>query len=659
MRLNKFFYMAGMLLLAACASETAREQHAGGMLSADAVPVTLSYQMAPATLTRAAAQTTLNQDYIENGKSVAVLIRNHGVGDYTSYTYTTGSDGALTNPNPVPYYPGSTHIDILGYYPASAGSSFTVQNDQTTSAAYTASDLMWATPLVDKALTTDRQTLTFSHLLSKLIVHATAGSGISKIIGVALLQVKPRVSFNNTDGSIGAAQNDATTNNPVNIQMVSDNNTASVFGACVIPPQTITGHLLQITASDASGHNGVATYRVPSGKVFAPGNFYQLDLTVSARDLGATTAITGWTSTSSATVGAGSGTLTIADIPAQTYTGSALTPGVTVSYQGTALTASQYDVQYGSNINAGTAYVGVSGKGQYAGVQGFKSFIINKANSSMSNGSGAVSFTSSNAVNSQISRTITCTNCSVSGASVTSGSGFSVSHSGNTVTVTRTSASAISGSVTVTGTAINDNYTNPSSITISVSGEAAVPSASDTNGHAYVDLGNPSCYYATMNVGSYSEGSWGSYFAWGETTTKSEYNSSNYTAKSISTDLSISQDAARAQWGGAWRMPTKAELQWLIDNCTWTWTTSGGNNGCRVTSNISGYTSNSIFLPAAGYYGKYFGSRGTNGYYWSSTYDDSSHAWYLGFGSSYKSMDNNDYYNHRYFGRSVRAVLSK
>ena len=44
-------------------------------------------------------------------------------------------------------------------------------------------------------------------------------------------------------------------------------------------------------------------------------------------------------------------TLTISDIPAQTYTGSALTPGVTVSYQGTALTASQYDVQYGSNIN--------------------------------------------------------------------------------------------------------------------------------------------------------------------------------------------------------------------------------------------------------------------------------------------------------------------
>ena len=273
------------------------------------------------------------------------------------------------------------------------------------------------------------------------------------------------------------------------------------------------------------------------------------------------------------------------------------------------------------------------------------------SSSSMSNPDGAVSFTSSQGVNSQISRTITCTNCSVSGVSV-SGSGFSVICSGNTVTVMRTSTSAISGSITVTGTAINNNYTNPSSITISVSGEAA-----PANGHAYVDLGNPSCYYATMNVGASSEGDWGSYFAWGETTTKSSYTSSNYTASGISTDLSISQDAARAQWGGAWRMPTKAELQWLKDNCTWTWTTSGGNNGYRVTSKISGYTSNSIFLPAAGSYhdGSSGGGRGEVGSYWSSTYGYSSEAWNLFFAPGSISVD----YFDRYFGLSVRAVLSK
>ena len=195
-----------------------------------------------------------------------------------------------------------------------------------------------------------------------------------------------------------------------------------------------------------------------------------------------------------------------------------------------------------------------------------------------------------------------------------------------------------------------------------MSGVAAAPSSSDTNGHAYVDLGNPSCYYATMNVGASSEGAWGSYFAWGETTTKSSYTSSNYKASSISTDLSISQDAARAQWGGAWRMPTKDELKWLIDNCTWTWTTSGGNNGYRVTSKISGYTSNSIFLPAAGYYSSSSvdSSRGTYGHYWSSTYNNRDSAWFLSCSEIiYNYMSTNSGVNCRYWGQSVRAVLSK
>ena len=280
------------------------------------------------------------------------------------------------------------------------------------------------------------------------------------------------------------------------------------------------------------------------------------------------------------------------------------------------------------------------------------------ASPSLSNPDGVVSFTSSQGVNSQISRTITCTNCSVSGVSVTSGSGFSVSYSGNTVTVTRTSASAISGSITVTGTAINNNYTNPSSITISVSGVAIPPSSSDTNGHAYVDLGNPRCYYATMNVGASSEGDWGSYFAWGETTTKSSFTSSNYTGPNSEIYLSISHDAARAQWGGAWRMPTDEELKWLINNCTWTWTTSGGNNGYRVTSNISGYTSNSIFLPAAGYYnGSSVNNRGQGGNYWALRRSDGDYAWNLYYWFPTEKEVNG--YGACFSGESVRAVLSK
>ena len=48
-------------------------------------------------------------------------------------------------------------------------------------------------------------------------------------------------------------------------------------------------------------------------------------------------------------------------------------------------------------------------------------------------------------------------------------------------------------------------------------------------------------------------------------------------------------------------MPTDAEWTELRNNCIWTWTTQNGVNGYRVTSNKTGYTDKSIFLPAAGY----------------------------------------------------------
>lgn len=56
-------------------------------------------------------------------------------------------------------------------------------------------------------------------------------------------------------------------------------------------------------------------------------------------------------------------------------------------------------------------------------------------------------------------------------------------------------------------------------------------------------------------------------------------------------------DAARALWGGTWRLPTEAEFNELIDNCTFEWTSIGRRNGLKVTSKKNG---NYIFLPASG-----------------------------------------------------------
>jgi len=121
-----------------------------------------------------------------------------------------------------------------------------------------------------------------------------------------------------------------------------------------------------------------------------------------------------------------------------------------------------------------------------------------------------------------------------------------------------------------------------------------------------VDLGL-SIYWCSCNVGAESPEEYGNFYAWGETKTKSSYSQDNYSyydkdkAKyiDIGDDIAGTEyDAATVNLGSDWRMPTKVEIQELLNNCSWEWTQIKGVNGYKVT----GPNSNSIFLPAAGWY---------------------------------------------------------
>lgn len=177
----------------------------------------------------------------------------------------------------------------------------------------------------------------------------------------------------------------------------------------------------------------------------------------------------------------------------------------------------------------------------------------------------------------------------------------------------------------------------------------------ETEYNDYVDLGLPSgLKWATYNIGATSPEEYGDYYAWGEVSTKetySSYNSQTY-GESMSDISATEYDAATVNWGGHWRMPTKAEINELISNCTCTWTQQGGKNGCKVT----GPNGNSIFLPAADYRdGSSLVNDCNYGFYWSSSpYESNSrNAYYLFFGS-----DSQDLSSHlRYYGLSVRPVL--
>ena len=118
------------------------------------------------------------------------------------------------------------------------------------------------------------------------------------------------------------------------------------------------------------------------------------------------------------------------------------------------------------------------------------------------------------------------------------------------------------------------------------------------------------------------------------------------------TILEPEDDVAHVKWGGDWRMPTYAEQQELIDECTWVWTTLNDIEGYEVT----GPNGKSIFLPAAGALDCTDAlGRGTIGCYWSGSLDSGSNydAYYLEFNNG--NAHRGDYY--RYCGFTVRPVM--
>ncbi len=180
------------------------------------------------------------------------------------------------------------------------------------------------------------------------------------------------------------------------------------------------------------------------------------------------------------------------------------------------------------------------------------------------------------------------------------------------------------------------------------------------NGHEYVDLGLPSgLKWATCNVGADSPSDYGEYFAWGETTPKSEYTEEN--SKTLDKEIGDisgdpNYDTATANWGGSWRMPTEDELDELKEQCQWTWTKLNGHTGYKVI----GTNGKSIFLPAAGYASRSsFYAVGLCGDYWSTSDSDfgREYAKYLHFTKEHYNGEFNALGNSvRCIGFSVRPV---
>ena len=192
----------------------------------------------------------------------------------------------------------------------------------------------------------------------------------------------------------------------------------------------------------------------------------------------------------------------------------------------------------------------------------------------------------------------------------------------------------------------------------------------------YVDMGEGQLW-ATMNIGATSETEVGTYFAWGETESKTSYGWDNYAWGTGATALSkyvlddtygtvdglsvleSADDAATASWGEGWRTPTMSEWQWLYSNCDKSIETVDGVAGFKFTSRIDGYTTNSIFIPAARYYdgSSLVEGEGKVSFYWTSSLhsENSGYAQSNGLSQTYDIL-NGETPNYRYLGLPVRAV---
>ena len=203
-----------------------------------------------------------------------------------------------------------------------------------------------------------------------------------------------------------------------------------------------------------------------------------------------------------------------------------------------------------------------------------------------------------------------------------------------------------------------------------------------------VDLGLPSgTLWANMNVGATSTTDDGLYFAYGETTGYTSdtsdghvfnwttYKYCNGTKNSIwkycttsisgavddKTTLEPKDDAAHENWGDGWRIPTKVEMQELIDN---TYKNVYRNKGVWVLQLRSVKNGKIIELPLSGSrFDSKTSNQGTAARYWTSTVrltpDGNTEAYTL-WARQNGTVDNLESSGGpRCYGYSIRAVRSK
>lgn len=287
-------FAAGALVMGACSSNDPEAPASTGEIRL--------YTEVAAPTRAAEMPIDLQDTQFAAGTDISVLVTDKGnlsttLVSYDPEIYRADGIGGLAPVNKQ-YYPASgNYVDIWAYHPwdAQTTEKFSVKADQTSTANYRASDLMWAR-LADVTKDTPEadRVLKFDHLFTKVIVRLVKGSGVTDAeMNTARITLGDNdlVMGGTFDVPSGSFERDNTDRGTLLI--AKDAGTS--LHAAVVVPQEMDGKKLSVGFVADNAVYATQSYAIPAETIYQAGKKYTYTITVNKAELVVTATIEDWT----------------------------------------------------------------------------------------------------------------------------------------------------------------------------------------------------------------------------------------------------------------------------------------------------------------------------------------------------------------------------
>ena len=220
-----------------------------------------------------------------NGSTPGTLANSGNYVDNMRFTYS----GTWTPDTPIYWQDNTTRADFYLYYPYADVKSvnsypFEVRADQSTEAAYKASDLMVG-KAVNIAPTASATQIPVSHVMSRIMLYLEAGNGFTKE-SLAAATVSVRINGVKCSSTVNLATGTATaTGNPTSVVPLAADN---AYKALIVPQTVAEGNLITVTVDGRE-------FNLKKGFTFVGAKSHKFTVTLSKTSNGVNVGINPWT----------------------------------------------------------------------------------------------------------------------------------------------------------------------------------------------------------------------------------------------------------------------------------------------------------------------------------------------------------------------------